>query len=135
MATPNYTAKMTVPTTATNLDPITQDLDISQGRIARVSITWSPGSQWLNCFRALYEGGQIIPSEGAGFCRGNGLPDAWDEYIILDKPHPTLNLEAWNDGNEYEQDCLISVVVLPVEPDMMKPVRDLIDILRKVMGI
>lgn len=126
---------MTVPTTATNLDPVTQDLDISQGRISQVSVTWTPGSQWLNCFRAVYEGGQIIPSEGGGYCRGNGLPDTWTEDIILDKPHPTLNLEAWNEGNEYEQEVLVSIVTLPVPPDAMGPIRDLIAILKRLIGI
>jgi len=132
---PKYTAKLTVPVTSTNLDPITADIKVSHGRIAQVTVTWTPGSQWLNCFRALYEGGQIIPSEGSGFCRGNGYPDTWAEHIILDKPHPILNLQAWNDGNDYEHDVLVSVVMLPVEPDIMKPVKDLIAIFKKVMGL
>lgn len=132
---PKYTAKLTVPATATNLAPVKHDLKVSQGRIAQVSVTWTPGSQWENCFRALYEAGQIIPSEGAGFCRGNGAPDVWTEHIILDKPHPTLNLEAWNENNDFEQDVLLSIVILPVGPDPMKPIRDLIAMLRKVMGL
>ena len=132
---PKYTAKLTVPAAATNRAPITADLKVSQGRITQVSVTWTPGSQWENCFRALYEGGQIIPSEGGGFCRGDGVSDVWAEHIILDKSHPTLNLEAWNEDNEYEQDALISIVVLPVEPDMIQPIRDLIAIFRKVMGL
>ncbi|GAG65586.1 unnamed protein product [marine sediment metagenome] len=126
---------MTVPTTATNLDPVTEDLNVSQGCICQVSVTWSPGSQWLNCFRVLYEGAQIIPSEGGGHIRGDGYPDTFPEHIILDKPHPTLNLEAWSDGNDYEHDVLISIIVLPIEPDMMKPIRDLIEILKRLIGL
>lgn len=132
---PKYTAKITVPSTATMKDPETVNLGVSQGRIAQVSVTWTPGSEWLNCFRALHEGAQIIPSEGGGFCRGNGFPDTWEEHIILDKPHPTLNLEAWNEGNNYEHDVLISIVVLPVEPDPFKPVRDLVAIFKRVVGL
>lgn len=126
---------LTVPASATILDPIKADLSVSQGRIAQVSVTWTPGSQWENCFRALYEGGQIIPSEGSGFCRGNGRPDVWEEHIILNKSHPTLNLEAWNENNQYEQDVLVSVVILPLEPDAMKPIRDLISILKRLLGL
>lgn len=108
---------------------------MSQGRIAQVSVTWTPGSQWENPLRILYEGGQIIPSEGAGFCRGDGYPDTWAEHIILNKSHPTLNIEAWNEENEYEQDVLISIVILPVEPDPFKPIRDLVTLFKKVMGL
>ncbi len=132
---PKYTARMIVPITATNLDPVKQDLKVGQGRIAQVSVTWTPGSMWENCFRVLYEGGQIIPSEGAGFCRGDGYPDVWNEHIILDKSHPTLNLEAWNEENDYEQDLLLSIVILPLEPDPMKPIRDLVALFKKVMGL
>jgi len=132
---PKYTAKLTVPTTATNLDPVTEDLKVSQGRIAQVTVTWTRGSEWQNPLRILYEGGQIIPSEGAGFCRGDGYPDTFPEHIILDKPHPTLNIEAWNEDNDYTQYVLVSIVVLPVEPDAMEPIRDLIAIFRKVMGL
>lgn len=108
---------------------------MSQGRIAQISVTWTPGSQWENCLRILYEGGQIIPSEGGGFCRGNGVPDVWTEHILLQKSHPTLNIEAWNEENDYEHDALVSIVVLPVEPDPFKPIRDLVAIFRKVMGL
>lgn len=132
---PKYTAKLIVPVSATNLAPVTEDLKVSQGRIAQVSVTWTQGSHWENPLRILYEGGQIIPSEGGGFCRGDGYPDTWAEHIILDKSHPTLNIEAWNEENDYEQDVLISIVVLPVEPDAMKPIRDLIALFKKVMGL
>ena len=132
---PKYTAKLTVPTTATRDEPIKADLDVSQGRISQVSVTWTPGSEWLNPFRALYEGGQVIPSEGGGLCRGAGYPDVWVEHIILDKSHPTLNLEAWNEGNDYEQDVLVSVVVLPLEPDLMSPIRDLISLIKRLIGL
>jgi len=101
----------------------------------QVTVTWTPGSEWLNALVAKYEGGQIIPSEGGGQCRGDGYPDTWPEHIILDKPHPTLNLEAWNEDNDYEQEVLFSIVVLPVEPDPMKPVRDLIEILKRLIGL
>ena len=132
---PKYTAKMIVPVAATNLEPVAADLKVSQGIISQVTVTWTPGSQWLNCFRVLYEGGQIIPSEGGGFCRGDGVPDTWPEYILLEKSHPTLNLEAWNETNEYEQECLISIVVLPTPPDPMAPIRDLIAILKRLIGL
>lgn len=100
-----------------------------------MSVTWTPGSQWQNCFRALYEGGQIIPSEGSGFCRGNGVSDVWEEHLILSKSHPTLNLEAWNENNLYEHDVLVSIVILPLEPDRLKPIHDLTALLRKVIGL
>ena len=132
---PKYSAKLTVPAARTSLNPVTEDLKVSQGRIAQVTVTWTPGSQWLNALIVKYEGGQIIPSEGGGQCRGDGYPDTWPEHIILDKPHPTLNLEAWNDGNNYEQDVLVDIVVLPVEPDPLKPVRDLVGLLRRLIGI
>ena len=132
---PKYSAKLTVPADRTIRNPVTEDLGVSQGRIAQVSVTWTPGSQWLNALIVKYEGGQIIPSEGGGQCRGDGYPDTWPEHIILDKPHPTLNLEAWNDGNNYEQDVLVDIVILPVEPDPLKPVRDLVGLLRRLIGI
>lgn len=132
---PKYTAKMTCPTTASHEERTTEKLKVSQGRIAQVTVTWTPGSQWLNCLVVKYEGGQIIPSEGGGQCRGDGYPDTWPEHIILDKPHPVLNLEAWNDGNDFEQEVLVNVVVLPVEPDPLKPIRDFIDIFKKVIGL
>lgn len=132
---PKYTAKLTVPAANTKLNPVTEDLDVGQGRIAQVTVTWSRGSQWLNCFRALYEGGQIIPSEGGGFCRGNGIPDSGPEHIVLDKPHPKLNLEAWNEDNDYEQDVLFSIIILPLEPDPLKPVRDMVALLKRLIGL
>lgn len=132
---PKYTAKMTCPASATMVEPVTEDLEVSQGRIAQVTVTWTPGSQWLNCFRALYEGGQIIPSEGGGQCRGDGYPDTWPEHIILDQHHPVLNLEAWNEGNDYEQDVLVDIIVLPVEPDPRGPIRDLVEMLKRVIGL
>ena len=114
---------------------MTEDLNVGQGRIAQVSVTWTPGSQWLNRFRILYEGGQIIPSEGSGQCRGDGYTDTWPENIILDKPHPTLNLEAWNEGNDFEHDVLVSIVILPVEPDPFQPIRDLVALFKRVVGL
>ena len=132
---PKYSAKLTVPKDRTSRNPVTEDLDVGQGRIAQVTVTWTPGSQWLNALVVKYEGGQIIPSEGGGQCRGDGVPDTWPEHIVLDKPHPTLNLEAWNEGNKYEQDVLVDVIVLPVAPDPMKPVRDLVGLLRRLIGL
>ena len=132
---PKYTAKLVVPAARTNQNPVTEDLDVGQGRIAQVTVTWTPGSQWLNALVVKYEGAQIIPSEGGGQCRGDGYPETWPEHIILDKPHPVLNLEAWNDGNDYEHDVLVDIIVLPVEPDPLKPVRDLVGLLRRLIGI
>ena len=132
---PKYSAKLTVPATTTSRNPVTEDLDVSQGRIAQVTVTWTPGSEWLNCLIAKYEGGQIIPSEGGGQCRGDGVPDTWPEHIVLDKPHPTLNLEAWNEGNDFEQDVLVDIIVLPVEPDPRGPIRDLVEMLKRVIGL
>ena len=132
---PKYTAKLTVPPENDNLNRVTADLKVSQGRIAQVTVTWSPGSQWLNALVVKYEGGQIIPSEGGGQCRGDGYPEPWPEYILLEKPHPVLNIEAWNEGNSYTHYALVDIIILPVEPDPMKPVRDLIDIFKKMMGL
>ncbi len=132
---PKYTAMLTVPAATTSLAPVTEDLKVSQGRIAQVSVTWSEGSELLNCLIIKYEGGQIIPSEGGGQCRGNGIPQVWPEHIVLDKPHPVLNVEAWNEGNDYEQDVYVCVVVLPVEPDPLRPVRDLVTLLRWLIGV
>lgn len=131
---PKYTAKLIVPVANDKLNPIKQNLEIGQGIISRVSVTWTPGSQWLNGFRALYEGGQIIPSEGSGEIRGDGFPDTWDEYIIIDKPHPILNLEAWNDGNDYEHDVLINIVVMPLETLETKATKRLTESFDKVFG-
>ena len=132
---PKYTAKLTVPADRTSRDPVTEDLKVGQGRIAQVTVTWTPGSQWENCLIVKYEGGQIIPSEGGGQCRGDGYPDTWPEHIILDRPHPVLNIEAWNEGNDYEQDVLVDISVLPGEPDPFRPVRDLVALLRRLIGI
>lgn len=132
---PKYVAKITVPAAKTSLDPVTEDLKVGQGRIAQVSVTWTPGSQWLNCLVVKYEGGQIIPSEGGGQCRGDGYVDTWPEHIILDKPHPILNCVAWNEGNDYEQDVLVDIIILPVEPDPMKPVKDMVNLLKRLIGL
>lgn len=82
-----------------------------------------------------YKGGQIIPSEGGGQCYGDGYPETWPEHIILDEPHPVLNLEAWNDGNDYEQDVLVSIVMLPFEPEPLKPVNELVSIFKRLVGL
>ncbi|MCK4960689.1 MAG: hypothetical protein KAT00_14855 [Planctomycetes bacterium] len=129
---PKYTAKLTVPAANDRTDPITEDLKVGQGRIAQVTVTWTPGSQWLNGLVIMEEGGQIIPSEGGGECRGDGYPDTWPEHIILDKPHPKLNLVAWSDGNDFEQDVLVSIVILPVEPDPVGPIRELVDLFKRL---
>jgi len=97
-----------------------------------VSVTWTDGSQWWNSLVILYEGGQIIPSEGGGSCRGDGTPDIWTEHIDIDTPHPELVIRAWNDGNSYEHDALVSVVVLPIPPDPVGPIQDLIKLFKRL---
>lgn len=129
---PKYTVKVVVPAANDKLDPVEEKLKISQGRISQVSVTWTPGSQWLHGLVILYEGGQIIPSEGGGQCRGDGEPDVWTEHIDMDKPHPELVIRAWNEGNDYEHDALVSVVVLPIPPDPVGPIRDLINIVKRL---
>jgi len=131
---PKYTAKLTVPAATTSLDPVTEDLKVGQGRIAQVTVTWTPGSQWYNALVIKYEGAQIIPSEGGGQCRGDGEPDTWPEHIILDKAHPVLNIEAWNEGNDYEHDALVTIVILPFEPEPLKPVKDMVSMLKRLIG-
>uniref|UniRef100_A0A6M3XXY6 Uncharacterized protein n=1 Tax=viral metagenome TaxID=1070528 RepID=A0A6M3XXY6_9ZZZZ len=111
---------------------MTENLNVGQGRIAQVAVTWSSGSQWLNCLTISYEGGQIIPSEGGGQCRGDGYPDVFPEHIIIDVPHPVLNLMAWNETNDYEQDVLVSIVILPIEPDPVGPIRELVDLFKRL---
>lgn len=132
---PKYSAKLVVPADRTSRNPVTFDLDVSQGRIAQVTVTWSTGSWWLNGLVIKYEGGQIIPSEGGGACRGDGYPDTWPEHIILDKPHPTLNIEAWNEGNDYEHEVLVDIIMLPYEKEPLGPVRELVEIFKRVTGL
>ena len=132
---PKYSTKLVVPADRTSRDPVKFDLQVSQGRIAQVTVTWSVGSWWMNALIIKYEGGQIIPSEGGGQCRGDGYPDTWPEHIILDKPHPTLNIEAWNEGNDYEHEALVDIVMLPVMPDTGKPIRDLVNLFRRFLGL
>ena len=132
---PKYSAKLVVPADRTSRNPVTFDLDVSQGRIAQVTVTWSTGSWWLNGLVIKYEGGQIIPSEGGGACRGDGYPDTWPEHIILDKPHPPLNIEAWNEGNDYEHEVLVDIIMLPYEKEPLGPVRELVEIFKRVTGL
>ena len=132
---PKYTAKLTVPTDRTSLNPVTEDLEVGQGQIAQVTVTWTPGSQWLNALIIRYEGGQIIPSEGGGQCRGDGYPDTWPEYIILDKSHPVLNLEAWNEGNDFEHEVSISIVILPTITGLEARVQREMEKFRRMVGI
>ncbi len=132
---PKYVAKLTIPAANTRLDPVIENLKVSQGIISQVTVTWTAGSQWLNAAVIKYEGGQIIPSEGGGYLRGDGYPDTFPEHIILNKAHPTLNIEAWNEGNIYEHELLISIVVLPIEIDAFKPIRDMASILKKMIGL
>lgn len=132
---PKYSAKLVVPADTTSRDPVTFDLDVSQGRIAQVTVTWSMGSWWMNPLVIKYEGGQIIPSEGGGQCRGDGYPDTWPEHIILDKAHPTLNIEAWNEGNDYEHEVLVDIIILPYEKEPLGPVRELVEIFKRVTGL
>jgi len=131
---PKYNASLTCPTSASHAKRTTTKLKVSQGVISQVSVTWSFGSNFLNALVVKYEGGQIIPSEGGGQCRGNGTPDAWPEYIELDRAHPTLNIEVWNDGNDEEQDVLLSIVVLPKEPSWVTPIREFVEVFRKLTG-
>lgn len=132
---PKYTAKLVVPVAKDIKDPVTAKLKVGQGVISQVSVTWTPGSQWLNALVVKYEGGQIIPSTGGGQCIGNGYTDTWPEHILLDKPHPELEIMAWNAGNDYEHDVLISIVILPIAPDVASPVKNLVKVLRGALGI
>ena len=132
---PKYSTKLVVPADRTSRDPVKFDLDVSQGRIAQVTVTWSRGSWWLNALVIKYEGGQIIPSEGGGQCRGDGYPDTWPEHIVLDKPHPTLNIEAWNEGNDYEHEVLVDIIILPFEPEPLGPVKELVALFKRVTGL
>ena len=132
---PKYTARLTVPPERDSQNPVTADLKVGQGRISQVSVTWTPGSQWLNALVVKYEGGQIIPSEGGGQCRGDGEPETWPEHIILDTPHPVLNVEAWNEGNDHEHEVLFSVVMLPVEADPVRPIQDMVNLLKRLFRI
>lgn len=132
---PKYSTRIVCPTSATFNERTEKKMKVEQGRIAQVTVTWTPGSQWYNCLVIKYEGGQIIPAEGSEPIRGDGYPDTWPEHIILDKPHPELVIEVWNEGNSYEHDALVDIVVLPVAPDPMGPIRDLIAIFRRLLGI
>lgn len=132
---PKYTTRVVCPTSATFNQRTEKRLAVSQGRIAQVSVTWTPGSQWYNCLVIKYEGGQIIPAEGSEPIKGDGYPDTWPEHIVLDKPHPELVVEVWNTGNSYEHDALVDIVVLPVPPDPLQPIRDFIAILKRLMGL
>jgi len=122
------------PTTASHKSRTETKLKVSQGVISQVSVTWSFGSNFLNALVVKYEGGQIIPSEGGGQCRGNGTPDSWPEYIELDRVHPQLDIEIWNDGNDEEQDVLLSIVVLPREPSWVTPIREFVEVFRRLTG-
>ena len=132
---PKYTKTLTCPTTATHANRATTDLEVAQGKISQVTVTWTPGSQWLNALVIMYEGAQIIPAEGAGECRGDGYPDIWPEHIILDKTHPKLNLEVWNDGNDYEHEAKVDIIILPYEPEPLKPVTSLVKTLKRMLGL
>jgi len=131
---PKYNKRITCPTSASHKTRTTTKLKVSQGVISQVAVTWSFGSNFLNALVVRYEGGQIIPSEGGGQCRGNGDPDSWPEYIVLDKPHPQLDVEIWNDGNDEEQDVLLSIVVLPEEPSWVTPIREFVEMFRRLTG-
>jgi len=130
---PKYNLKIECPTTASHQERVSTELKISQGVISRVSVTWSFGSQFLNALVVRYEGGQIIPSEGGGECRGNGDIDSWTEYIELDGSHPKVTVEVWNDGNSEEQEVLFSVVILPKEPSWVTPIREFVELFRKLI--
>lgn len=131
---PKYNLKVTCPTTASHKDRTTDKLRVTMGVISQVSVTWSFGSNFLNALVVKYQGAQVIPSEGGGECRGNGDPDAWPEYIELDTPHPELEIEVWNEGNDNEQEVLLSIVVLPSEPSWITPIREFVDIFRRLTG-
>jgi len=130
---PKYNLKIECPTTASHQDRVSTELSVSQGVISQVSVTWSFGSQFLNALVVNFEGAQIIPSAGGGECRGNGDPDSWTEYIELDGSHPKVTVEVWNDGNDEEQEVLFSVVVLPAEPSWVKPIREFVELFRKLI--
>lgn len=127
--------KITCPTSATHAKRTRTKLKVSQGVISQVSVTWSFGSNFLNALIVKYEGGQIIPSEGGGECRGNGNPETWPEYIELDKAHPEIIVEIWNDSNTHEQEVLLSIVVLPKYPPWTKAINDVAIVLRTVLGL
>lgn len=131
---PKYNVSLTCLTTASHSERITERIKVSQGVISQVSVTWSFGSNFLNALIVKYEGGQIIPSEGGGEERGNGSPSTWPEYIELDRPHPELDVEIWNDGNDEEQDVLLSIVVLPKEPPWVTPIREFVTMFRRLIG-
>ena len=132
---PKYNLKVTCPTTSSHSKRTETKLKVKQGIISQVSVTWSFGSNFLNALIVKYEGGQIIPSEGGGECRGNGDPETWPEYIELDRAHPEITVEIWNDGNEHEQEVLLSIVVLPKVPEWAKAINDLAYMLRTVLGL
>lgn len=132
---PKYNVKLTCPTSSSHKDRTTTELKVSQGVISQVAVTWSFGSNFLNALVVNYEKGQIIPSEGGGECRGNGDPETWPEYIELDRPHPKLDIEIWNDGNDEEQDVLLSIVVLPKEPSWITPIREFVEMFRRLTGV
>ena len=131
---PKYNKRVTCSTSASFNDRTTSKLKVSQGVISQVSVTWSFGSNFLNALVVKFESGQIIPSEGGGECRGNGNPEIWPEYIVLDKTHPEIDIEVWNDGNEHEQDVLLSIVVLPEEPSWITPIREFVSMFRQLIG-
>lgn len=132
---PAYNLKLTCPVSATHAERTTSTIQAQQGIISQVSVTWSFGSNLLNALVVKSEGGQIIPSEGSGEVRGNGTPVTWPEYIELKKPHPDLTIEVWNEGNDYEQDVFISIVILPAMPDWAKAISDFVDRISRVMGL
>lgn len=131
---PKYNLKIVCPVSSSHKDRTTQELKISQGIISQVAVTWSHGSQFLSALVVRYDGAQIIPAEGGGECRGNGDIDAWPEYIEIDVSHPKVTVEVWNEGNDNEQEVLFSIVVLPAEPSWITPIREFVDMFRRLIG-
>ena len=130
---PKYSAKLTVPPGTTQASPIEEKLKVSSGRIVQVTVTWTPGSQWYNALIVEWEGSQIIPSTGGGQCRGDGYPDTWPEHINLDRPQPELVIKAWNEGNTYEHDAIVDIVVSPIPPDILAPIKEMINLLKRLV--
>jgi len=132
---PKYSKNLTCPTSSSHAKRTETKLKVSQGVITQVRVTWSFGSNFLNALVVTHNGAQIIPSLGGGECRGNGHPDPWPEYILLEESHPELVIQVWNDGNEHEQDVLIDIVILPEMPAWAEPIRKLADMLELVLGL
>ena len=131
-----YEWTFSIPTTASETDPVERELSMDSGTIVQMEVYNPPGSHRVCRCRILEELSVLWPGNPEGYIATDGTPVKWSEHYILKSPKYRLILKAWNESEDWPHDIVVRINVLPTiiaAPYLI--IRDLAAILKRMLGM